>query len=126
MTHRKSCFVERGLLVAFDFLIVSIFFPHLRPVDGDSAREDIRVQLCVFYPAKMLGESLARQSLCLAFAALVLAAPPALHVLPFVDPNLSHNIESIVVSKGRIKRKNGLGKCESVTILETCGENPAS
>jgi hypothetical protein len=74
----------------------------------------------------MFGESFAGQGLCLAFAALVPAAPSALYVLPFADSNLSHNIESTVVSEGRIKRKNGLRDHESGTILETYGENPDS
>ena len=69
---------------------------HFLPIDGDGPGKDIGVQLGVFYMPIVLGKSFARESFCLAFATLIPANPPALHILPSIDPNLSHNIQSIV------------------------------
>ncbi len=69
-----------------------ILFEHLLPIDGDGPGEDIGVQLSVFYMPIVLGKSFRRESFLLAFATLIPADPPALHILPFVDPNLSHNV----------------------------------
>ena len=99
-----------------------ILFNHLRPVDSDGPGEDVGVQLCVFYVAKMLGKSLGRQSLRFALTAFVPPDPPTLDILSSVDPNLSHNIESIVISGARIKRKKGPGQTKDGNILETCAE----
>ena len=101
----KSRFVERGLLIAFNFLVLSVLFAHLRPVDCHDPGKDIGIQLGVFYVAKMLGKSFGRQGLRLALAAFVSPDPPTLDILSSVDPNLLHNTESIVISEVQIKRK---------------------
>ena len=82
-----------------------ILSKHLGPVDCHGPGKDIGIQLGVFYVAKMLGKSFGGQGLRLAFAAFVPPDPPTLDILSSVDPNLSHNTESIVISEVQIKRK---------------------
>ena len=122
VTQGESCFIERGLLIAFDLLVMRILFSHLRLVDGHGPGKDVGVQLSIFHLAIMFGESFARQSLCLAFAALIPTHPPALNVFSFVCPGFSHNIESIVIPGGRIKRKKGLRARQNGVKIETCAE----
>ena len=72
--------------------------------------------MSIFYPAKMFGKSFVGQSFCFALAAFIPTNPPALDILSFIYPYLSHNIESIVSIKGQIKRKNGQKKCKIVSF----------
>ena len=97
VTQSESCFVERGLLIAFYFLVLRVLFAHLRSVDCHGPGKDIGIQLAVFYVAKMLGKSFGGQGLSLALVAFVPPDPPTLDILSSVDPNLSHNTESIVI-----------------------------
>ena len=84
-----------------------MLFTHLGPVDIDGLCKDIRIQLRVFYLAVVFGESFGRQSFYLAFAAFISPDIPTLRILPFVDPNFFHDIQSIVIPKIEIKRKMG-------------------
>jgi hypothetical protein len=68
----------------------------------------------------MFGESFTWQGLCLAFAAFIPTDIPTLYSFSFVCPNLSHNIQSIVVIGVRIKRKNEHKKVQNGDFLETC------
>ena len=97
VTEGESGFIERGLLIAFDSLVVHMFFAHLGPVDIDDPFKDVRVQLCIFYLAIMFGECFGWQGLCLAFTTFIPPDIPALRVFPFIDPDLFHSIHSIVI-----------------------------
>ena len=76
---------------------------HLRPVDSDSPRKYVRVQLSVFYLAIVISKSFGRQGLCLAITTFIPVDPPAFDILSFIDPDFSHSMESIVISGVRIK-----------------------
>ena len=69
---------------------------HLGPIGIDGSCKDIRVQLSIFYLAIVFGESFGGQGFCLAFAAFIPTDPPAFCILPFINPNFFHNIQSIV------------------------------
>jgi hypothetical protein len=99
---------------------VLLFIAHLCPIDGHGPNENVRVQLSVFYLAIVFGKTLAWHGLCLALAAFIPTYPPALDIVSFVDPNLSHNIESIVTIGVQIKRKNGARIKQYRVFLETC------
>jgi len=45
--------------------------------------------------------------------------PPAFYTLSFVEPNLSHNTQSIVIMGVRIKRKKGLRSMQNGVKIET-------
>jgi hypothetical protein len=67
----------------------------------------------------MFSKSLGRQGSCLTLAAFVPAAPPALDILSFTDSDLSHNIESIVILRGQIKRRNEVRDAQNSIKMET-------
>ena len=116
----ESCLINRGFLNAAHSLAVLVLISDLLPIYCDGPGKHIRVQLTIFYATIMISKSPVRQSFSFAFTAFIPSHPPAFNILTFVNPNLSHGIDSIVILGVLIKRKRGPGGTGSSSKMETC------